>query len=247
MYGQCGITKHRHIKPVQTLIRERMINNSQSPTLPIHSVIGCLSFFNADNLEIMRGFKDKEFDLAIVDPPYGIDIETSGTYFKQFKTKGWDNSTPSSEYFEELKRISKNQIIWGGNYFLEHLGSTKCFLIWDKMIGEGMSFADGEMAWTSFKKPTRIKKLLSRSENGKIHPTQKPIDLYDWVIKKYAEPNQKILDTHLGSGSIAIAIEKANRLDKMNLQFVGIEIDKEYYEKALNRIEQYCRQCTLSF
>lgn len=224
-----------------------MMNNEQKPQLTIPRVIGCLSFFNADNLEIMRGFKDKEFDLAIVDPPYGIDIETSGTYFKQFKTKGWDNSTPSGEYFEELKRVSKNQIIWGGNYFLEHLGSAKCFLIWDKMIGEGMSFADGEMAWTSFKKPTRIKKLLSRSENGKIHPTQKPIDLYDWVIKKYAEPNQKILDTHLGSGSIAIAVEKANRLDKMNLQFVGIEIDKEYYEKALNRIEQYCRQGTLSF
>ena len=223
------------------------MNNAEKPQLTIPRVIGCLSFFNADNLEIMRGFKDKEFDLAIVDPPYGIDIETSGTYFKQFKTKGWDNSTPSSEYFEELKRVSKNQIIWGGNYFLEHLGSTKCFLVWDKMIGEGMSFADGEMAWTSFKKPTRIKKLLSRSENGKIHPTQKPIDLYDWVIKKYAEPNQKILDTHLGSGSIAIAIEKANRLDKMNLEFVGIEIDKEYYEKALNRIEQYCRQGTLSF
>jgi len=224
-----------------------MMNIPQSPTLPIHSVIGSLSFFNADNLEIMRGFKDNEFDLAIVDPPYGIDIETSGTYFKQFKTKGWDNAIPSNEYFEQLKRISKNQIIWGGNYFLEYLGSTKCFLIWDKMIGEGMSFADGEMAWTSFKKPTRIKKLLSRSENGKIHPTQKPIDLYDWIIKKYAEPNDKILDTHLGSGSIAIAIEKANRLDKMNLQFVGIEIDKEYYEAALNRIEQYRRQGTLSF
>jgi len=224
-----------------------MMNIPQSPTLPIHSVIGSLSFFNADNLEIMRGFKDNEFDLAIVDPPYGIDIETSGTYFKQFKTKGWDNAIPSNEYFEQLKRISKNQIIWGGNYFLEYLGSTKCFLIWDKMIGEGMSFADGEMAWTSFKKPTRIKKLLSRSENGKIHPTQKPIDLYDWIIKKYAEPNDKILDTHLGSGSIAIAIEKANRLDKMNLQFVGIEIDKEYYEKALNRIEQYRLQGTLSF
>jgi len=223
------------------------MNIPQSPTLPIHSVIGCLSFFNADNLEIMRGYKDNEFDLAIVDPPYGIDIETSGTYFKQFKTKGWDNSLPSSEYFEELKRVSKNQIVWGGNYFLEYLGSSKCFLIWDKMIGEGMSFADGEMAWTSFKKPTRIKKLLSRSENGKIHPTQKPVGLYDWVIKKYAEPNQKILDTHLGSGSIAIAVEKANRLDKMNLQFVGIEIDKEYYEKALKRIEQYCRQGTLSF
>ena len=223
------------------------MNNAEKPQLTIPRVIGSLSFFNADNLEIMRGFKDNEFDLAIVDPPYGIDIETSGTYFKQFKTKGWDNSTPSSEYFEELKRVSKNQIIWGGNYFLEHLGSSKCFLIWDKMIGEGMSFADGEMAWTSFQKPTRIKKLLSRSENGKIHPTQKPIDLYDWVIKKYAEPNQKILDTHLGSGSIAIAVEKANRLDKMNLQFVGIEIDKEYFEKAINRIEQFCRQGTLSF
>jgi len=123
------------------------MNNAEKPQLTIPRVIGCLSFFNADNLEIMRGFKDKEFDLAIVDPPYGIDIETSGTYFKQFKTKGWDNSTPSSEYFEELKRVSKNQIIWGGNYFLEHLGSTKCFLVWDKMIGEGMSFADGEMAW----------------------------------------------------------------------------------------------------
>ena len=224
-----------------------MMNNEQSPQLTIPRVIGSLSFFNADNLEIMKGFKDNEFDLAIVDPPYGIDIETSGTYFKQFKTKGWDNAIPKPEYFNELKRISKNQIIWGGNYFLEYLGSAKCFLIWDKMIGEGMSFADGEMAWTSFKKPTRIKKILSRSENGKIHPTQKPIDLYDWVIKKYAEPNQKILDTHLGSGSIAIAIEKANRLDKMNLQFVGIEIDKEYFEKALNRIEQYCRQGTLSF
>ena len=189
-----------------------MMNNAEKPQLTIPRVIGSLSFFNADNLEIMRGFKDNEFDLAIVDPPYGIDIETSGTYFKQFKTKGWDNSTPSSEYFEELKRVSKNQIIWGGNYFLEHLGSSKCFLIWDKMIGEGMSFADGEMAWTSFQKPTRIKKLLSRSENGKIHPTQKPIDLYDWVINKYAEPNQKILDTHLGSGSIAITVSIKSHL-----------------------------------
>jgi site-specific DNA-methyltransferase (adenine-specific) len=231
------------------------LNTSTEATITDETAIGfipCyrlpfLSLFHADCMEIMKQYPDKYFDLAIVDPPYGINIETSGTYFKQFKTKGWDNSIPSSEYFEELKRVSKNQIIWGGNYFLEYLGSSKCFLIWDKMIGEGMSFADGEMAWTSFQKPTRIKKLLSRSENGKIHPTQKPIDLYDWVINKYAEPNQKILDTHLGSGSIAIAVEKANRLDKMNLQFVGIEIDKEYFEKAINRIEQYCRQGTLSF
>ena len=225
------------------------LQNSTNPPLAYSECyrLPFLSLFHADCMDIMKQYPDKYFDLAIVDPPYGIDIETSGTYFKQFKTKGWDNAIPSSEYFEQLKRISKNQIIWGGNYFLEYLGSSKCFLIWDKMIGEGMSFADGEMAWTSFKKPTRIKKLLSRSKNGKIHPTQKPVDLYDWVIKKYAEPNQKILDTHLGSGSIAIAVEKANRMDKMNLQFVGIEIDKEYYEKALNRIEQYCRQGTLSF
>lgn len=206
-----------------------------------------LSLFHADCMEIMKQYPDKYFDLAIVDPPYGVGIETSGTYFKQFKTKGWDNSKPSSEYFEELKRVSKNKIIWGGNYFLEHLGSTKCFLIWDKMIGEGMSFADGEMAWTSFEKPTRIKKLLSRSENGKIHPTQKPVDLYDWVIKNYAEPNQKILDTHFGSGSIALAVDKANRLDKMNLHLTACEIDKEYIDKAIKRISESIKQGTLSF
>lgn len=204
-----------------------------------------LSFYNADCMDLLKTFKDKEFDLAIIDPPYGIDIETSGTYFKQFKTKGWDNSTPSSEYFEELKRVSKNQIIWGGNYFLEHLGSAKCFLIWDKMIGEGMSFADGEMAWTSFKKPTRIKKLLSRSENGKIHPTQKPVALYEWILKNYSEPNQKIIDTHLGSGSIAIAIDKANQIDKKNLSFVGIELDTEYFNAAIKRFKNYKSQQTL--
>ena len=108
-----------------------------------------------------------------------------------------------------------------------------------------MSFADGEMAWTSFKKPTRIKKILSRSENGKIHPTQKPIDLYDWVIKKYAEPSQKILDTHLGSGSIAIAVEKANTLDKKNLTFVGIELDTNYFNSAIERFKVYKMQQSL--
>ena len=200
--------------------------------------------FNEGCLETMKRMPDKSVDLVLTDPPYGIGISSNPVRQKHIK-KEWDNNTPLDLIFNEIFRISKNQIIWGANYF--NLPPSKCFLIWDKMIGEGMSFADCEMAWTSFKKPTRIKKLLSRSENGKIHPTQKPIDLYDWVIKKYAEPNAKILDTHLGSGSIAIAVEKANRLDKMNLQFVGIEIDKEYYENALNRIEQYCRQGTLSF
>lgn len=114
------------------------------------------------------------------------------------------------------------------------------------MNPEGLSFSDGEMAWTSFNKA--IRKWSRRNAIvGKIHPTQKPIELYDWIIRNYAQPNQKIIDTHLGSGSIAIAVEKANRMDKMNLEFVGIELNSTYYEKALNRIEQYCRQGTLSF
>ena len=133
----------------------------------------------------------------------------------------------------------------------EYLKPTGAWLFWDKGTGEN-DFADGELAWTSYNGALRkITKswVGANAKDGieRIHPTQKPIYLYDYILKKYAEPNQKILDTHLGSGSIAIAIEKANRLDKMNLQFVGIEIDKEFFEKALNRIEQYCRQGTLSF
>ena len=244
MYGQCGISKHCPVEPVQTLIRERMMNIPQSPTLPIHSVIGSLLFFNADNLEIMRGFKDNEFDLAIVDPPYGIGI-SSNPVRQQHEKKDWDNAIPTPEYFEQLFRVSKNQIIWGGNYF--PLKPTQCFYIWDKKQPHDFSLAMCEMAWTSFSKPAKIWSLSVLKEKNKIHPTQKPVEIYDWILKNNVESGMKILDTHLGSGSIAIAIEKANRLDKMNLQFVGIEIDKEYYEKALNRIEQYWRQGTLSF
>lgn len=187
----------------------------------------------------LRHYPDKYFDLAVVDPPYGIDIETSGTYFKQFETKGWDTAIPSKEYFDELKRVSKNQIVWGGNYFLEYLGSTKCFLIWDKMIGEGMSFADAELAWCSFKKPTRIKKLLSRNPQGKIHPTQKPEALYDWVYFNYAKEGDLILDTHVGSGSSRIAADKAG------LNFVGFEIDEEYFNAANKRFDNFKSQTRL--
>ena len=220
------------------------MNNAEKPQLTIPRVIGCLSFFNADNLEIMRGFKDNEFDLAIVDPPYGIGI-SSNPVRQQHKKKDWDNAIPTPEYFEQLFRVSKNQIIWGGNYF--PLKPTQCFYIWDKKQPHDFSLAMCEMAWTSFSKPAKIWSLSVLKEKNKIHPTQKPVEIYDWILKNNVESGMKILDTHLGSGSIAIAVEKANRLDKMNLQFVGIEIDKEYYEKALNRIEQYCRQGTLSF
>ena len=207
-----------------------------------------LSLFHADCMEIMKQYPDKHFDLAIVDPPYGIDINPNIGIKKGQKKRhekiNWDNEIPPQEYFDELFRISKNQIIWGGNYF--PLPPTKHFIFWDKMNPEGLSFSDGEMAWTSFNKA--IRKWSRRNAiDGKIHPTQKPIELYDWIIRNYAQPNQKIIDTHLGSGSIAIAVEKANRMDKMNLEFVGIELNSTYYEKAINRIEQYCRQGTLSF
>lgn len=233
-----------------------MMNNEQNPQLTIPRVIGCLSFFNADNLEIMRGFADNEFDLAIVDPPYGINIayDPAGRILTNRKTRNgvysslakekWDDR-PTAEYFEQLFRISKNQIIWGGNFFTEFLPAKQCWIVWDKMNGNS-SFSDCELAFTSFDLGLRICRCYTEKTN-KIHITQKPIKLYDWIIKRFCKANMKILDTNLGSGSIAIAIEKANRLDKMNLQFVGIEIDKEYFEKALNRIEQYCRQGTLSF
>ena len=246
-----------------------MIEQQQKTTLPIH-VIGCLSFFNADNLEIMRGFKDNEFDLAIVDPPYGIGADKAqnnaamqrikaegksktGRGWKLYADTDWDNETPNAEYWQELFRVSKNQIVWGGNYFTDYLPPSMGWIMWDKGQRD-FSLADGELAWTSFDKALRIfemsrgKALANNNETGgRFHPTQKPEMLYDWILKNYAKEGNLILDTHLGSGSIAIAVENANRLDKMNLQFVGIEIDKEYYEKALNRIEQYCRQGTLSF
>ena len=204
--------------------------------------IGNLTFYNADNLEIMKGMKDNEFNLAIVDPPYGIGI-SSNPVRQQHEKKDWDNAIPTPEYFEQLFRVSKNQIIWGGNYF--PLKPTQCFYIWDKKQPHDFSLAMCEMAWTSFSKPAKIWSLSVLKEKNKIHPTQKPVEIYDWILKNNIESGMKILDTHLGSGSIAIAIEKANRLDKMNLQFVGIEIDKEYYNAALQRFKIFAMQQTI--
>lgn len=229
-----------------------MIDIAQKPHYCKTDVIGSLSFFNSDNIEIMKGFADNEFDLAIVDPPYGDfngTIErTGGTWSKKYQRdnsiKKWDFA-PSEEYFKELFRISKDQIIWGGNYF--DLPPSKHFLIWEKQtISESFSMAMVEYAWSSINDNAKLFKWRPQRENG-IHPTQKPVELYDWILNRYAKENFKIIDTHLGSGSISIAIEKANRLDKKNLQFTGIEINETYFKKALNRFEQYCQQCTLSF
>ena len=197
-----------------------------------------LNITNECNMELMARYSDNYFDLAIVDPPYGIGIETSGTHFKKNKSKGWDNETPTKEYFIELKRVSKNQIIWGGNYFFYELGNTKTFIIWDKKIAEDMSFAMCELAWTSFKNGAKIFKETATQIN-RIHPTQKPITLYKWLLDRYAKQGDKILDTHLGSGSIAIACHD------YGFDLTACELDKEYFDKAMLRINNHKSQLTM--
>ena len=190
--------------------------------------------YNEDCMIGMARYPDKFFDLAIVDPPYGIGMDGGNVGYKgfnDFAKKGWDTAIPSPEYFEELKRVSKNQIVWGGNYF--GLPSSRCFIIWDK--GEGFynrTYAECEQAWTSFDKNAKIFKrdpLAKGDYHGKIHPTQKPVHLYQWLIKNYAKPGDKILDTHLGSGSSRIAAYK------MGFDFWGFEIDKQYFDESQSR------------
>ena len=207
-----------------------------------------LDLHHCDCMELMAQYPDKYFDLAIVDPPYGIGDKFKGgktgkMNFNEIVNKDWDK-VPPTEYFNELMRVSKNQIIWGGNYF--NLPPTRCFIVWDKIISDDFSLAMAELAWTSFDKLAKIIKLQV-PKDGKIHPTQKPIDLYDWVIRNYAKQGDKILDTHFGSGSIALAVDKANRLDKMNLHLTACEIDAEYIDKAIQRISSSIRQTTFNF
>lgn len=189
---------------------------------------------NENNLDLMKRYSDKYFDLAIVDPPYGIGISKNPVRQMQ-KKKDWDNEIPSKQYFDELFRVSKNQIIWGGNYF--DLPPSQGFYIWDKKQPENFSLAMCEYAWSSIQKPAKIWSLSVMKEQNKIHPTQKPIELYEWIIMRNAEKDYKILDTHLGSGSIAIAIDIINKREQLNLQFVGCELDIDYYNKAIERIK----------
>ena len=200
-----------------------------------------------DCMEAMVQMPDKAFDLAIVDPPYGIDLanmnmgigkskRASKIENRNWKPKNWDNYTPDQSYFMELFRISHNQIIWGGNYF--HLPPNKYFVVWDK--GEGLygrSFSECEYAWSSIGS-TRIFKHQP-VQKQRIHPTQKPIKLYEWLLKNYAKDGWTILDTHLGSGSSRIAA------DKMGFDFVGYELDTEYFEAQEKRFAQYKSQLTL--
>ena len=209
---------------------------------------GKFSFYNADNMEIMKCYPDKYFELAIVDPPYGIgnpnhEKKTSALY----KGKKWNSKVPEKKYWDELFRISKNQIVWGANYYTNYLPMKMGWIAWDKKIpGEPNGFSKIELAWTSFICGDDIVSIRVH-QSDKIHPTQKPIALYSWLIKKYAKQGDKILDTHLGSGSIALAIDKANKLDGMDLSFVGIELDKDYFDAAINRFKDNSRQTAFNF
>ena len=202
---------------------------------------------NEDNMELMKRFPDNYFDLAIVDPPYGIGAENHAGNAKngwtQWEKKEWDCNTPTAEYFTELKRVSKNQIIWGANYMTEFLEPSMGWIVWDKGQRD-FSLADGELAWTSFNKAMRIFTFARAKalQEGKIHPTQKPIKLYEFCLSKYAKEGDKILDTHLGSGSIAIAIDNMNKIEKMNLTLTACELDKSYYDTAIKRINNKTKQ-----
>jgi len=205
---------------------------------------------NEDNMELMSRYPDNYFDLAIVDPPYGLGERLvkggakggMGTLknLADNKVTTWDDEIPPPEYFTELQRVSKKQIIWGGNYFLDYLGKTDGFIVWDKMNGTN-PMADAELAWQNIKGTTRMFRWhhFSGERTTKIHPTEKPVALYKWLLDKYAQQGDKILDTHLGSGSIAIACHD------YKFDLTACELDKEYFDKAMQRIENHKAQLKL--
>ena len=197
-----------------------------------------ITITNEDNMELMARYPDKHFELAIVDPPYGLPDRSkqgagklSNRAIQGMNDKGWDIA-PKVDYFNELFRVSKNQIIWGGNYFT--LPPTRGFIIWDKKQ-PWPNFAACEFAWNSIDGVSKIFEFDNRT-GGKIHPTQKPIALYKWLLTNYAKPGDKILDTHLGSGSIAIACHD------LGFELTACELDKEYYDKAIERITKHTAQ-----
>ena len=203
--------------------------------------------FNEDCIQVMKRYPDKFFDLAVVDPPYGIGankMQLGNGKRKIYRGENdWDNSIPTAEYWQELFRVSKNQIVWGGNYY--ELKPSKCWLVWDKNNGES-DFADGEIAWTSFDKPMMIKKIhwcgsapKWEDTNGKIHPTQKPVKLYDWIFSEFTKEGDLVLDTHLGSASSRISANKAK------LRFVGCEIDTKYFNDGEARFKEFISQLRL--
>lgn len=200
------------------------------------------SFLNMDCMDGMAQFPDKYFELAIVDPPYGIKdkIISGGETNRKVKIqKGlekFNDEVPKKEYFDELFRVSKNQIIWGGNYFTQSLSHSRGWIVWDKKIAEGMSFAMCEMAYTSFNTNAKIYRHVSEKS---IHPCEKPVKLYEWVLTHYAHQGDKILDTHVGSASSLIACHN------LHFDYIGFELDPDYYRQAYDRLESAKSQMKL--
>ena len=206
-----------------------------------------------DCIEGLKQIPEKYFELAIVDPPYGIDIAKAGKVggdklgkVKNYGAKEWDRQSPIDDYFRQLFEISYNQIVWGANHFISKIPfDSSCWIVWDK--DNSGAFADCELAWTSFKSAVRkfayrwngMLQQNMKDKEERIHPTQKPVALYEWLIKNYAKENDKILDTHLGSGSSRIAACKAN------LPFMGFELDEDYFKASVKRYEQYVAQKSL--
>lgn len=209
-----------------------------------------INITNEDNMQLMARYEDNYFDLAIVDPPYGISYARGKNGWGVNKNRPklddvkWDKKTPNKEYFIELQRVSKNQIICGGNYFTDKIPVSKCWIVWNKINNTDNKsvFADAELLWTSFKKVVKMYTLRTMGfisdtkDNKRIHPTQKPTELYEWLLINYAKEGDKILDTHLGSGSIAIACHN------LGYDLTACELDKEYYDSAIKRINEHKQQ-----
>lgn len=214
-----------------------------------------ITITNEDNMTMMARYPDNYFDIAIVDPPYGIGESSNDNQSrsklgksKNYGNKRWDDSIPSVEYFTELKRVSKHVIIWGANHFIQNIqnANSSCWIVWDKLNGDN-DFADCELAYCSFK--TAVRKFEFRwhgmlqgdmkNKENRIHPTQKPVSLYKWLLDKYAKSGNKILDTHLGSGSIAIACHD------YGFELTACELDPDYYASAIERIKNHVAQLTL--
>jgi len=211
-----------------------------------------INITNEDNMDLMSRYEDNYFDLAIVDPPYGIGFDGEvkamannnskkwdNAKGKSYNRKEWDNKPPTKEYLEELKRVSKNQIIWGGNYF--DLPQSSGWIFWDKGVAKEFTLSPGELAWTSYNKSIKKIELLwagfRKCEiTDRIHPTQKPVKLYEWLLHNYAKEGDKILDTHLGSASIAIACHN------MKYDLTACELDKEYFNAAIKRLKEHQSQ-----
>ena len=228
---------------------------------------GNVTLINCDCMDLIADAPENHWQLSITDPPYGIgesgkknesrgsaaaspeclgskNTTGAGVPSTQFAHKNWDNKPPSKEYFLEIERVSKNQIIWGANHFMERIGrGSSCWIVWDKVNGT-TDFADCELAYTSFN--TAVRKFVyvwngmlqgdMKNKERRIHPAQKPVKLYEWLLSNYAKPGDRILDTHLGSGSSAIAAHYAGH------DFVGIELDEDYFNAASKRIEESTRQ-----